>query len=201
LSRLLTSFVLGFHGCDRNIGEQALAGNLDLIQSDSDYDWLGPGIYFWEGDPTRAREWAEAKAARVKGMVPYVIGAVIDRGNCLDLAARENIELLRAAHTGLAASLVKQGKPMPKNRDARGDANREKLLRDLDCAVIRYLHDSIDEQLLNNKTPGVLEPFDSVRGLFREGEPVYPGSGFYARTHTQIAVRSLECIKGIFKPR
>jgi hypothetical protein len=42
LSRLLTSFVLGFHGCAQNIGEQALAGNLDLIQSDRDYDWLGP---------------------------------------------------------------------------------------------------------------------------------------------------------------
>ena len=36
LSRLLTSFVLGYHGCDQNIGEQALAGNLDLIQSDRD---------------------------------------------------------------------------------------------------------------------------------------------------------------------
>ncbi len=90
---------------------------------------------------------------------------------------------------------------MPKNRDLRGDANREKLLRDLDCAVIRYLHDSIDQQLSNTKSPGALEPFDSVRGLFREGDPVYAGSGFYERTHTQIAVRSLDCIKGIFKPR
>jgi hypothetical protein len=201
LSRLLTSFVLGFHGCDQNIGEQALAGNLDLIQSDRDYDWLGPGIYFWEGDPIRAREWAESKANRVKGMVPYVIGAVIDRGNCLDLTVRENIELLRAAHTGLAAALLEQGKPMPQNRDVVGGASRDKLLRDLDCAVIRYLHDSIDQQLSNNTSQGALERFDSVRGLFREGDPVYPGSGFYERTHSQIAVRSLDCIKGIFKPR
>ena len=201
MSRLLTSFVLGFHGCDQNIGEQALVGNLDFIQSDRDYDWLGPGVYFWEGDPIRAREWAEAKATRVKGMVPYVIGAVIDRGNCLDLTVRENIELLRSAHTGLAASLLEQGKPMPQNRDVLGDASRDKLLRDLDCAVIRYLHDSIDQQLSNNKSQDALERFDSVRGLFREGDPDYPGSGFYERTHTQIAVRSLDCIKGIFKPR
>jgi hypothetical protein len=90
---------------------------------------------------------------------------------------------------------------MPQNRDVLGDANRDKLLRDLDCAVIRYLHDSIDQQLSNNESRGALERFDSVRGLFREGDPVYPGSGFYERTHSQIAVRSLDCIKGVFIPR
>jgi hypothetical protein len=107
LSRLHTSFVLGFHGCDRNIGEQTLAGKLDLIQSDRDYDWLGPGVYFWEGDPVRAREWAEAKAKRVPGMIPYVVGAAIDLGHCLDLTSRDNVELLRDAHDGLVASLQK----------------------------------------------------------------------------------------------
>jgi hypothetical protein len=35
----------------------------------------------------------------------------------------------------------------------------------------------------------------------REGRPIYTKSGLYERTHTQIAVRSLECIKGIFIPR
>lgn len=201
MTRLHTSFVLGFHGCDRKVGEKALAGNIDLIQSDRDYDWLGPGVYFWEGDPIRAREWAEAKASRVKGMVPYVIGAAIDLGNCLDLTFRDDIELLRDAHNGLVASLLKQGKPMPQNRNVLGDGSHDKLLRDLDCAVIRYLHDSIDQDLLSGNSHGALERFDSVRGLFREGDPIYPDSGFFERTHTQIAVRSPECIKGIFIPR
>jgi len=201
LSRLRTSFVLGFHGCDRKIGEQALAGKLDLIQSDRDYDWLGPGVYFWEGDPVRAREWAEAKAKRVPAMIPYVVGAAIDLGHCLDLTSRDNIELLRDAHDGLVAALQKEGKPLPQNLDVAGDKSRDKRLRNLDCAVIRYLHDSIDQELSSAGPHGALESFDSVRGLFREGDPIYPGSGFYERTHTQIAVRSLECIKGVFLPR
>jgi hypothetical protein len=201
LTRLHTSFVLGFHGCDQNVGEQALAGKLDLIRSDRDYDWLGPGVYFWEGDPVRAREWAEAKAKRVPGMVPYVVGAAIDLGHCLDLTSRDDIELLRDAHDGLVAALQKEGKPIPQNRDVPGDTSQDKLLRNLDCAVIRYLHHSIEQALSSAGAHGDLERFDSVRGLFLEGDPIYPGSGFYERTHTQIAVRSLECIKGVFLPR
>ncbi|MDP8986281.1 MAG: hypothetical protein M3N97_14845 [Pseudomonadota bacterium] len=200
MTRLHTSFVLGFHGCDRHVGEKALTGNTDLIQSDRDYDWLGPGVYFWEGDPARALEWAETKATKIPGMVPFVIGAVIDRGNCLDLTFRENVKLLRDAHVGLVASLQKQGKPPPQNRNPRGVSGSDMLLRDLDCAVIRYLHDSIDQELASHPSSS-LEPFDTVRGLFREGDPIYSGSGFYERTHTQIAVRSLGCIKGIFLPR
>ena len=56
MSQLHTSFVLGYHGCDRIVGERALGGETELIQSDQDHDWLGPGVYFWKGDPVRARE-------------------------------------------------------------------------------------------------------------------------------------------------
>jgi hypothetical protein len=93
------------------------------------------------------------------------------------------------------------GKPLPQNLDVAGDVSQDKLLRNLDCAVIRYLHDSIEQELSSGGAHGALERFDSVRGLFREGDPIYPRSGFYERTHTQIAVRSLECIKGVFIPR
>ena len=54
MTRLNTSFVLGYHGCDKTAGLQAVAGKLDLIQSEKAFDWLGPGVYFWEGDPLRA---------------------------------------------------------------------------------------------------------------------------------------------------
>ncbi len=188
MSRLHTSFVLGYHGCDKTTAERAVAGEIDLIQSDSGYDWLGPGVYFWESDPLRAHEWAKAKAAKKPGLVPYVIGAAIDLGNCLDLTVRENIESLRQAHEGLVKALDAQGKPVPQNKE---------LMRNLDCAVIKYLHDSIDQ----SSPAGGLEPFDTVRGLFQEGKRVYPDSGFFARTHTQIAVRSAKCIKGVFVPR
>ena len=43
------SFVLGFHGCDREIGEAVLNGDIThLDPSRNDYDWLGEGVYFWD---------------------------------------------------------------------------------------------------------------------------------------------------------
>ncbi len=46
-----------------------------------------------------------------------------------------------------------------------------------------------------------IPPFDTVRGLFVEGNAVYAGGGFYELTHAQIAVRNDTCIKGVFLPR
>jgi len=46
---------LGFHGCDRKVGEKILAGpQKHLKVSTNPYDWLGSGAYFWENDPARA---------------------------------------------------------------------------------------------------------------------------------------------------
>ena len=66
-----------------------------------------------------------------------------------------------------------------------------KLMRFLDCAVIRYLHAVLERQ--------EEAAFDSVRGLFTEGAELFPGSGFTAKAHVQIAVRSDVCIKGVFR--
>ena len=40
---------------------------------------------------------------------------------------------------------------------------------------------------------------DTVRGIFTEGQNLYPGSGFKSKTHIQVAVRNEECIKGVFR--
>jgi hypothetical protein len=199
LSRLATAFVLGYHGCERAVGEQALGGDLTLIQSDREHDWLGPGVYFWESDPMRAREWAEEKATRGRCKEPFVIGAVIDLGNCLDLTVRENIELLGLAYQDLAERAGTGGLPLPENKNARGDPSGDRLLRYLDCAVIKTLHSIIEQRRQDGDTDA--EPFDTVRGLFTEGEPAYAGSAFKRKTHTQIAVCADRCIKGVFVPR
>jgi hypothetical protein len=145
LSRLATSFVLGYHGCDEGVGRKALEGGLDFLRSDRDYDWLGPGAYFWESDPVRALEWAREKAARGDYDRPFVIGAVIDLGNCLDLLVRENMEWLEVAYRSLTASYEASGQDMPQNRDLKADKARDKLLRFLDCAVIRRLHSILED--------------------------------------------------------
>lgn len=196
MSRLAATFILGYHGCSAEIGRRVLDGDLSLIRSDKDYDWLGPGIYFWEADPQRAFEWAQWKVSRGDYSDPFVVGAVIDLGNCLNLLDRESIELLKVAYENLVQRQQRTGAEMPRNRDPQGGSQGDKLLRFLDCAVIRTLHQAIEEQ----EPAARLDPFDTVRGLFVEGDPAYPGAMFYERTHTQVAVVNPACIKGVFRP-
>ena len=42
--------------------------------------------------------------------------------------------------------------------------------------------------------------YDSVRGPFLEGEPVYADAGFRSENHIQLCVRNTACIKGYFRP-
>lgn len=197
MSRLATSFVLGYHGCDATVARKAVLDGVDIIQSDRDYDSLGPGAYFWESDPTRALEWAKWKAEIGSYKEPAIIGAVIDLRNCLDLVSREDIELLRSAYQSFVQLQKKADLPVPQNKNPKGAKDNDRALRFLDCAVFRHLHEIIDELARNDPT---IEPFDTVRGMFVEGGKAFPGSGIYQKSHVQIAVRNPACIKGIFYP-
>lgn len=197
MSRLATSFVLGYHGCDKAIAEKAVIDGASILQSDKDYDWLGPGAYFWESDPLRALEWAEWKKDKGDYKEPSVIGAVIDLRHCLDLVSREDIEILKAAHDSFKQVRKKAGLTMPKNSNPRGAKDKDRVLRYLDCAVFRHLHQIME--ILERDEPSV-QSFDTVRGMFAEGGKVYPGSGLHKKSHVQIAVRNSSCIKGLFYP-
>ena len=194
MTRLATSFVLGYHGCSKEVAYQAVEGNIGLLQSERDFDWLGPGAYFWEADPQRAEEWAEWKVSRGDFEDAAVIGAVIDLRNCLDLVSRHDLDLVAAAYSSFREMCETAGLPIPMNKSAPGEPNADRVLRFLDCAVIKHLHNMIESD-------ATIEPFDTVRGMFTEGGDLYPGSGFAARAHTQIAVRNVECVLGVFWPR
>jgi hypothetical protein len=198
LSRLATSFVLAYHGCDQKVAERVVAGETSLLQSRRAFDWLGPGAYFWESDPRRAFEWAQWKASTGAYSDPTVIGAVIDLQNCLDLVSRPDLELVKAAHRSFVKTQKAAGLPIPKNGSPKGRKDRDRVLRYLDCAVINHLHQIIQEEVDNG---GDVDPFDTVRGMFTEGDKLYPGCGFYERSHVQIAVLNDYCIKGIFWAR
>ncbi len=182
---LASTFVLGYHGCDRAVGERLLQ-NEAFEASNNDYDWLGPGIYFWEVNPARGLEFAGEVARRKPSVIrdPFVVGAIISLGRCLDLATSAGIERVRAAHETLVLSAEQAGFSLPRN-------GRDLLRRHLDCAVMRRVH------LINERAKE--DPIDTVRGVFIEGEPIYRGSGFFEKTHIQIAVCNPACIKGVFR--
>jgi hypothetical protein len=191
VSKLTTSFVLGYHGCEREFGETVLQGKASLAPSTDPWHWLGQGIYFWEADPVRALEWAQLKQSRGECDDAFVIGAVIDLGTCLDLLFRENLELVRAAYDSFAHTQEAAGLKIPQNKKARNDQSEDKVLRFLDCAVIDHLCERAKEG-------GA--PFESVRGLFTESEKLFPGSMISRKAHSQISVRDPKCIKGLFRP-
>jgi hypothetical protein len=180
-----SAFVLGFHGCDKRIGEAVLAGKKELRPSENDHDWLGHGIYFWENSPLRAQQWARLMADRHGNLSsqpkePFVIGAVIDLGHCLDLTEAHSLDILKSGHFGLTALYHELGVALPKNEPG-AQADTDLVKRKLDCAVINYVHEI--------RALAGQRPFDSVRSPFLEGEPLYEGAGIRAKNHIQICVR------------
>lgn len=187
---LSTSFVLGYHGCDRETGERLLL-NEAFRPSENDYDWLGSGIYFWEANPDRAYDWAVEHSERIRqksGAVvgPFVVGAVIELGFCLDLISTNGLQAVEQAYGSYCAVAAASGAKIPEN--VGGD---DLFLRKLDCAVINYLH------AVRNAAGD--EPFNTVRAVFTEGEYLYPNSGFRRKTHIQICVRKPSNIKAVFR--
>lgn len=164
MHRLSSSFVLAYHGCDESVGEALLRGQPFKI-SDNDYDWLGPGVYFWESNPERGLEFAHEASRRRGSKItrPFVVGAIVELGYCLDLTTSSGIHQLRIAHESALTVSDRGGWELPRN-------SPDGLRRYLDCAVIRRVYAIVED----NGSP----PIDSVKGIFFEGGPAYPGSGF-----------------------
>lgn len=190
-----SQLVLGFHGCDATLAEQVVLGKTMLKNSDHDYDWLGPGIYFWENNVDRAEQWAKDNSLLKNSSIktPGVLGAYLDLGNCLDLTDSGSLKLLKIPYEALKKSSSLTGLEMPVNKDPLTIHSNDRILRKLDCAVIKTLHE------LTYKAG--LPAFDSVRGVFWEGGELYPGAGFREKNHIQIAIVNPNCIKGFFLPR
>lgn len=133
------AFVLGFHGCDAKVGEAILRGKRPHLRpSENEYDWLGHGIYFWEGNPARALQFATKRAEggrNSKGKIekPFVLGAIINLGRCLDLADSSAIAQVQNAYLTLQELLAVENRDLPNN-------GIDMKARRLDCAVFNALH-------------------------------------------------------------
>ena len=116
MPRLAASYVLGYHGCDQAVAHQ-LVHNADFKPSQNDYDWLGPGIYFWEANPKRGLDFAQElkRMSRAGIENPTVVGAAIDLGQCLDLSSQDGIDDFRSAHEELVRVYPLAGWEIPKN--------------------------------------------------------------------------------------
>lgn len=186
--RLSYAFVLGYHGCDQSVAEELLSGK-PFKASENDYDWLGPGTYFWEANLLRGLEFAKLLATEPWGSKvqnPAVVGAVIDLGLCLDTTTSAAIRHVRRAYDSYVSTCKQAEVELPVNKP-----ESDPFIRRLDCAVFRQVHEIRE----NDGDPKI----ETVRGVFTEGEPVFENAGFLEKTHIQICVCEPSNIKGVFR--
>ncbi len=171
--------VLGYHGCHKNFSDGVRSGRISLAQwkpSQNTYDWLGDGIYFWEASRTRAEQWAGEQL----GDQADVLEVEIDLGQCLNLLESTYHDAIRATYQNLRTVYRSQGWTLPKNQQKR---------HDLDCLVmnkfVKFMERFVGQQ-------GIV--FQTVRGVFEEGRPLFPGSALRTQSHIQIAVRDVQCL-------
>lgn len=98
------NLIIGYHGCEKDIALKVINGEDDLHVSTNKYDWLGSGIYFWENDYTRALEFAQ----EYNKQEPFVVGAILRLGNCLDLTQRQSANILKLSYENLIEDSIKQ---------------------------------------------------------------------------------------------
>lgn len=193
------NLAIGFHGCTKDVAMKLISNPADIKLSENDYDWLGSGFYIWENNLERAREWA----IDTHGENGAVVGVVYELGTCLDLMDSCCIDLVKAARIDFEELMASLEFPLPVNRDIKNDLHKDKILRNYDCAVINHLTRTTDAAYAEDvKSQGFSQTqvFDSVRGCFWEGGKI-DNMEIYEKTHIQIAIRNVNCIRGIFLPR
>lgn len=121
------------------------------------------------------------------------MGAIIDPGNCLDLAEESSLELVKVAYDGFSRLSTVSGAPLPVNEPGyKGDVDLVK--RHLDCAVLNFLHET--------RAVGGLAAYHTVRAPFFEGGELFSGSKLSEKCHVQWCVRDPGLsIVGYFRPR
>lgn len=198
------NFIIGFHGCEESTRDKLISTPNNLVYSKKPYDWLGHGMYFWENNYTRAQLWAEEKKRNGQIKKPSVLGAVIHLGYCCDFLDSKYIRLIQKHYASFKSLYDILGDDLPVNRNIKGDPNEDMLLRELDCAVIEFMHRRIFENWKNEtekEGSSSTRNFETTRGVFTEGGPAFDGAGLFEKSHIQICVRNPNCIKGFFIPR
>ena len=90
-------------------------------------------------------EWATERAEQGKIKIPAVLGAVLQLSYCCDLLDSKFIGLISDNFEAMREEYLHTGKVLPENADLKKDANKDKLLRMRDCAILEYMHISILE--------------------------------------------------------
>jgi hypothetical protein len=195
---------IGFHGCDESVRNALVAIPIQVKISKKPYDWLGNGFYVWENNYVRAKHWAEDKFKRGRISKASVVGVIYTLADCLDFSDSLYIDSIEQYYYLMKRDFEEMGITMPINEQIVSDLYQDKLIRKLDCSVIEYYQLKIEIELQYQRNRigfSHYEGFDTVRGIFTEGGPAFPGAGIQKKNHIQVCIRNLDMIKGFFIPK
>ena len=166
--------IRGYHGT--SAAQAAVILRDGFRPSDNDYDCLGNGVYFFEDGLDQARAWAK----RAHPDEPAVVRADIRLEDCMDLKDSLGwVPLLAQAHDEVLRVSREQGLPLPRQTNGH---------HRLDRLVIEHTVAILAREGIRIRT---------VRGVFAEGEPAFPGSFLSEGSHVQIAVRDADLISNV----
>lgn len=186
------NLVVAFHATDETFADKLLGKSTGILKtvelSRNEIDWLSDGFYFWESDYLRAISYAKELESRKKNNVKKgtVVGAIIELGTCFDLTNAHYRNIYK--HYYKSVFFPRYGDML---EDLKNSNDSDILLRKRDRAILTHMFNFFE-----NKN----EFFDSARGAFEEGKQIFSGSSFRDKTHVQISLRNLNCIKGFFRP-
>jgi hypothetical protein len=123
------------------------------------------------------------KRKRIKK--PAVIGALIQLGHCFDLLDIQLTSHLQKLFPVFESLMKASGQKLPSN-DARRKHHR------LDCAFLNWAIPIIENDTGTR--------FQTVRGVFIEGDAIYPTAQIFSESHIQVVVRDPAAILGYFCP-
>jgi hypothetical protein len=89
-----------------------------------------------------------------------VVGAAIEMGFCLDLTTSIGIQAVAAMYRDFLDYCSTANVDVPANT-----GGKDLVFRKLDCAVISHFHEV--------RETGGLQSFDTVKGVFIEGDRIY----------------------------
>ncbi len=170
----LTLQAIGYHGTTLSAAQSIVTDG--FLPSNSPWEWLGHGIYFWQDAPNRAREWARDWHARKGYEGPIaVVAARIDLHAFVDLLDQVDMDLVSAYARKFEIRMAQLGSRLK---------NKYPVHR-LDCAIFNFL-----TNVLSSRGRAVR----GYRAACVEGKAITTDSPIYDRSHLQLAVIDQDAI-------
>lgn len=183
--------LLAYHGCDVTTRDDLISRRINMLDpSRNTYDWLGPGIYFFENDLRRAMNFATESAAHPARMytrrpiaTPAAVGAVICVNSCLDMSNQTGLNEFSL----VLSALQQTGSTLASN--------------DVSNPLLRRLNNQVFATMHALRAADGNDAYDMIRSAFVQGAPLGDAhSGFNQDNHVQLAVLNAETIVGWFMP-